>query len=97
VLDYPLGATTLTAPWVVMANLLGGDAGSSLDGDADLDRRLHMLFGRDPALKVHLYGKQVQPGRKIGHVTALGDDLGQVRRRAAEGAHYLRTGTWLDA
>jgi 5-(carboxyamino)imidazole ribonucleotide synthase len=25
VLDYPLGTTTLTAPWVVMANLLGGD------------------------------------------------------------------------
>jgi 5-(carboxyamino)imidazole ribonucleotide synthase len=25
VLDYPLGTTTATAPWVVMANLLGGD------------------------------------------------------------------------
>jgi 5-(carboxyamino)imidazole ribonucleotide synthase len=97
VLDYPLGATTLTAPWVVMANLLGGDAGDSSDGDADLDRRLHMLFGRDPALKVHLYGKQVKPGRKIGHVTALGDDLEDVRRRAQNGAHYLRTGAWLDS
>jgi 5-(carboxyamino)imidazole ribonucleotide synthase len=92
VLDYPLGATSLTAPWVVMANLLGGD-----DGDADLDRRLHMLFGRDPALKVHLYGKQVKPGRKVGHVTALGDDLELVRRRAQVGAHYLRTGLWLDS
>jgi 5-(carboxyamino)imidazole ribonucleotide synthase len=92
VLDYPLGATTLTAPWTVMANLLGGD-----DGDADLDRRLHLLMGRDPALKVHLYGKTVKPGRKIGHVTALGDDLPVVRRRAQVGAHYLRTGTWLDA
>ena len=92
VLDYPLGATTLTAPWTVMANLLGGD-----DGDADLDRRMHLLFGRDPALKVHLYGKTVKPGRKIGHVTALGDDLDDVRRRAQVGAHYLRTGTWLEA
>ncbi len=90
VLDYPLGATTQTAPWVVMANLLGGD------DDGDLDRRLHMLFGRDPALKVHLYGKTVKPGRKIGHVTALGDDLDDVRRRAQVGAHYLRTGTWLE-
>jgi 5-(carboxyamino)imidazole ribonucleotide synthase len=97
VLDYPLGATTLTAPWVVMANLLGGDAGDSSDGDADLDRRLHMLFARDPALKVHLYGKQVRPGRKIGHLTALGDDLEDVRRRARAGAHYLRTGAWLDS
>jgi 5-(carboxyamino)imidazole ribonucleotide synthase len=90
VLDYPLGATTMTAPWVVMANLLGGD-----DDDPDLDRRLHLLFGRDPAVKVHLYGKVVKPGRKIGHVTALGDDLEDVRRRAQAGAHFLRTGTWL--
>ena len=88
VLDYPMGATTTTAPWVVMANVLGGD------GEADLDRRLHMLFGRDPALKVHLYGKQVRPGRKIGHVTALGDDLDDVRRRARVGADYLRSGQW---
>ena len=90
VLDYPLGATGMTAPWVVMANLLGGE------GEPDLDRRLHMLCGRDPALKVHLYGKGVRPGRKIGHVTALGDDLADVRRRAAEGAHYLRSGAWLS-
>jgi 5-(carboxyamino)imidazole ribonucleotide synthase len=91
VLDYPLGDTSLTARWTVMANLLGGD-----DGHADLDRRLHMLFAKDPALKVHLYGKQVKPGRKIGHLTALGDDLEAVRRRAQVGAHYLRTGTWLS-
>jgi 5-(carboxyamino)imidazole ribonucleotide synthase len=88
VLDYPMGATQLTAPWVVMANLLGGE------GEPDLDRRLHMLMGRDPAVKVHLYGKQVKPGRKIGHVTALGDDLADVRRRAREGAAYLRDGVW---
>jgi 5-(carboxyamino)imidazole ribonucleotide synthase len=88
VLDYPLGATTLTAPHVVMANLLGGE------GEPDLDRRLHMIFARDPALKVHLYGKQVRPGRKIGHVTALGDDLTETRDRARAGAHYLRTGSW---
>ncbi|MGB8651243.1 MAG: 5-(carboxyamino)imidazole ribonucleotide synthase [Mycobacteriales bacterium] len=88
VLDYPLGATTLTAPHVVMANLLGSE------GDPELDRRLHMLFARDPALKVHLYGKQVRPGRKIGHVTALGEDLAETRERARNGAHYLRTGSW---
>jgi 5-(carboxyamino)imidazole ribonucleotide synthase len=94
VLDYPLGTTTMTAPWVVMANLLGGDSEGGT-ADPDLDRRLHLLYGRDPAIKVHLYGKVVKPGRKIGHVTALGDDLDDVRRRAQAGAHYLRTGTWL--
>jgi 5-(carboxyamino)imidazole ribonucleotide synthase len=87
VLDYPLGATQLTAPWVVMANVLGGLE----DG---LDERLHMLMARDPALKVHLYGKEIRPGRKIGHVTALGEDLDDVRRRAREGADYLRSGVW---
>jgi 5-(carboxyamino)imidazole ribonucleotide synthase len=90
VLDYPLGATQLTAPWVVMANVLGGL-------EEGLDERLHMLFARDPALKIHLYGKEIRPGRKIGHVTALGEDLDDVRRRAAEGAHYLRTGEWLQS
>ena len=97
VLDYPLGATALTARWTVMANLLGGDDGAGDVQGGDLDRRLHLLFGKDPAVKVHLYGKQVKPGRKIGHVTALGDDLDDVRRRAQDGAHYLRTGTWLHS
>src|SRR6476469_5327365 len=89
VLDYPLGATQQTAPVVVMANVLGGLA----DG---LDERLHLVFASDPALKVHLYGKQVRPGRKTGHVTALGDDVDDVRRRAREGADYLRSGQWPD-
>ena len=89
VLDWPMGSTERTAPWVVMANVLGGE------GEPDLDRRLHMLFGRDPGLKVHLYGKQVRPGRKIGHVTALGDDLEQTRHRAREGAAHLADGRWV--
>jgi len=88
VLDYPMGVTTATAPWVVMANVLGGA------GEPDLDHRLHLLFGRDPGLKVHLYGKQIRPGRKIGHVTALGDDLPDVRARARAGADFLASGAW---
>ena len=91
VLDWPMGETTMTAPVVVMANLLGGE-----DDEPDLDRRVHMLFGRDPGLKVHLYGKALRPGRKVGHVTALGTDLDAVRQRARTGAHYLRTGLWLE-
>jgi 5-(carboxyamino)imidazole ribonucleotide synthase len=90
VLDYPLGTTALTAPVVVMANLLGGD------DDPELDKRLHLLFAHDPAIKVHLYGKEVRPGRKIGHVTALGQDVEDTRSRAQVGAHYLRTGQWLN-
>jgi 5-(carboxyamino)imidazole ribonucleotide synthase len=87
VLDYPMGDTTLTAPVVVMANVIGGEpTGMSLD------ERLHHMFASEPAAKVHLYGKQARPGRKIGHVTALGDDLEKVRASAARAARWLREG-----
>jgi 5-(carboxyamino)imidazole ribonucleotide synthase len=88
VLDYPLGETTMTAPVVVMANVLGGEPGG-----LGLDERLHHLFAADPGARVHLYGKATRPGRKIGHVTVLGDDLGSVRARAAAAARWLREGT----
>jgi 5-(carboxyamino)imidazole ribonucleotide synthase len=87
VLDYPMGDTGLTAPAVVMANVLGG-----AEGGMSIDERLHHMFADDPAIKVHLYGKQVRPGRKIGHVTALGDDLASVRERAARAARWLQEG-----
>ncbi|KXK61666.1 5-(carboxyamino)imidazole ribonucleotide synthase [Micromonospora rosaria] len=88
VLDYPMGDTALTAPVVVMANVLGG-----APGGISIDERLHHLFAAEPGAKVHLYGKQVRPGRKIGHVTVLGDDLADVRARAARAARWLRDGT----
>jgi phosphoribosylaminoimidazole carboxylase (NCAIR synthetase) len=86
VLDLPLGAPTATAPHVVMANVLGGD-------DPDLHGRLVHVMAADPGVKVHLYGKAVRPGRKIGHVTALGDDVEDLRDRARRAASYLRHGT----
>ncbi|WP_428961830.1 5-(carboxyamino)imidazole ribonucleotide synthase [Micromonospora fluostatini] len=88
VLDYPMGDTALTAPVVVMANVLGG-----APGGISIDERLHHLFAAEPGAKVHLYGKQARPGRKIGHVTVLGDDLADVRARAARAARWLRDGT----
>jgi 5-(carboxyamino)imidazole ribonucleotide synthase len=87
VLDYPLGDTTMAAPVVVMANVLGGEPGGM-----GIDERLHHLFAAEPGVKVHLYGKAVRPGRKIGHVTALGDDLETVRAKAARAARWLREG-----
>ena len=50
-----------------------------------IDERLHHLFAADPGARVHLYGKQVRPGRKIGHVTVLGDDLDEVRGAGRRG------------
>ena len=87
VLDYPLGSTTTTAPYVVMANVLGGT-----DGGMKLDERIHHLMAAEPAVKVHLYGKAVRPGRKIGHVTALGHELARVRASAARAARWLQEG-----
>ncbi|WP_433610709.1 5-(carboxyamino)imidazole ribonucleotide synthase [Dactylosporangium sp. CA-139114] len=87
VLDYPMGDTRLTAPAVVMANVLGGEPGGM-----SIDERLHHLFAEEPGAKVHLYGKQVRPGRKIGHVTVLGDDLEDCRRRARKAARILEEG-----
>ncbi|MDT4975809.1 MAG: 5-(carboxyamino)imidazole ribonucleotide synthase [Pseudonocardiales bacterium] len=89
VLDYPLGTTTLTAPVVVMANLLGGPDDVV---PKSIDERVHHCMARWPDVKIHLYGKGMRPGRKIGHVTALGDDLAAVRSRAQAAADYLLNG-----
>jgi 5-(carboxyamino)imidazole ribonucleotide synthase len=89
VLDYPLGSPAPTAPVVVMANLLGGP--DDVVPKA-LDERVHHLMAHWPDVKIHLYGKQFRPGRKVGHVTALGADLATVRRRATEAADYLMNG-----
>ncbi len=88
VLDLPLGSPTMTAPVVVMVNLLGGD-------DPDLFKRYEHVMAHDPGVKVHFYGKQVRPGRKIGHVTAVGDDLEAVRARARHAAVHLITGEYV--
>jgi 5-(carboxyamino)imidazole ribonucleotide synthase len=92
VLDYPLGATAMTAPAVVMANVLG----AAVEPEMGMDERCHHLFARFPDVKIHLYGKAARPARKIGHVTALGDDPVAVRERAALAAAWLSTAEWAD-
>ena len=83
VLDLPLGDTRMTAPRVVMANVLGGDVDDMYSG------YLHCL-AHDPGVRIHMYGKQVRPGRKVGHVTTLGSDADDVRARAKHAAAFLR-------
>jgi 5-(carboxyamino)imidazole ribonucleotide synthase len=89
VLDYPLGVTTPTAPVTVMANLLGGPDDVLPKG---IDERVHHCLAHWPDVKIHLYGKQFRPGRKVGHVTALGAELASVRQRARAAADYLMNG-----
>ncbi len=85
VLDLPLGASTAVVPQAVMANVLGG-------ADPGVYARYTHVMAADPGVKVHLYGKAVRPGRKIGHVTVLGDDVDELRVRAGRAARYLATG-----
>jgi 5-(carboxyamino)imidazole ribonucleotide synthase len=75
VLDLPLGASEPVAPWSVMVNLLGS-------GLADPRSAYPEVMARCPRARVHLYGKQVRPGRKLGHVTVSGADLDDVRAEA---------------
>lgn len=83
VLDLPLGDTRARAPWTVMGNVLGGEY-------EELYPTYKHLMARDPGLKVHLYGKGVRPGRKIGHVNVFGDDLVGLRARARHACDYLQ-------
>ncbi|GLY52881.1 N5-carboxyaminoimidazole ribonucleotide synthase [Lentzea sp. NBRC 102530] len=92
VLDYPLGRTDLMAPAVVMANVLGAAEPPAMGPD----ERVHHLFARFPDAHVHLYGKEERPGRKVGHVTFLGNDMTEVRERARLAADWLSTGVWSD-
>jgi 5-(carboxyamino)imidazole ribonucleotide synthase len=85
VMDLPLGSPAQRSRWTVMVNILGGDpeAGRLYDGYP------HAL-ARDPRLRVHLYGKELRPGRKVGHVNAYGDDLEDCLERARHAAAWFR-------
>lgn len=85
VLDLPLGAAEARAPHCVMVNVLGG-------GNPDLYPACRAVLRRDPGLRLHMYGKDVRPGRKVGHVTVYGDDLESLLARAHRAADRLSGG-----
>jgi len=82
VLDLPLGDPASRAPWTVMANVLAGE-------HEELYSAYRHVMARDPGAKVHLYGKGVRPGRKIGHVNVSSRSLDDARERATHAAGYL--------
>lgn len=85
VLDLPLGPTTPHAAWSVMVNVLGGEV-------QDLEAQRAVVLEAFPHAKVHLYGKGVKPGRKVGHVTVVGADLDTVLDDARRAAALLQDG-----
>jgi 5-(carboxyamino)imidazole ribonucleotide synthase len=76
VLDLPLGDTQVLAPVVATENILG-----PVDGSNPQDRLPSALAVR--GANVHFYGKGARPGRKLGHVTVLGEDRDETRQRAS--------------
>lgn len=83
VLDLPLGSTAILAPASVMVNVIGGPASGSMADRYAAALRSH------PDVKVHSYAKSARPGRKVGHVTAIGDEIDEVAYRArAAAAHF---------
>jgi 5-(carboxyamino)imidazole ribonucleotide synthase len=82
ILDLPLGSTALRSKFAVMGNVLGGEK-------SDMYRPYLHLMARTPNLKFHQYGKEVKPGRKIGHVTMCGENLLQLQQEVAHAVDYM--------
>lgn len=82
ILDLPLGDPTMVAPYAVMGNILGGEK-------TDMYRPYLHLMARNPDLKFHQYRKDVRPGRKIGHVNAIGKDLVELRECIEHAVAYM--------
>lgn len=83
ILDLPLGDTAMRAPHAVMVNILGGPA------EGTLGERLPDALAAHPSAKVHTYGKDPRPGRKVGHVNVAGDDLDTVVYEARAAAAFF--------
>jgi len=83
VLDWHLGETRVRERYTVMVNILGSRLADPRDG-------LPEMYRQFPHAKAHVYGKQVRPGRKLGHVTVTGNDIDSCRRDAHAAAAILR-------
>jgi 5-(carboxyamino)imidazole ribonucleotide synthase len=82
ILDLPLGSPAMNHQYAVMGNVLGGDK-------SDMYRPYLHLMARTPSLHFHQYKKDVRPGRKIGHVTACGDDLLHLTQEVQHARDYM--------
>jgi 5-(carboxyamino)imidazole ribonucleotide synthase len=84
VLGLPLGSAELVAPAAVMVNLLG-----TRNGPARAEGLSAALMV--PGAHVHIYGKLAsRVGRKMGHITALGNTLAEAETRARQAADALQ-------
>ncbi|MFM1779027.1 MAG: hypothetical protein RIS51_172 [Actinomycetota bacterium] len=84
VLDLPLGETALVAEHAVMLNLLGVD-----DSNTFVERYQHAMTIA-PNTKFHSYEKSARKGRKMGHLTIVGNDLESMLKEIRS-AHQVLT------
>lgn len=86
VLGWPLGSAAMRAPAAAMVNLLGAAKGS---GAPHGIASALAVTGAHP----HVYGKATSsPGRKMGHVTALGPTIEEALGAAQRAASLIRFG-----
>jgi 5-(carboxyamino)imidazole ribonucleotide synthase len=86
VLGWPLGSTAMRTPAAVMVNLLGAAKGTGQPRGIEAALQI-------PGAHIHVYGKTTSsPGRKMGHITALGDTIDQALERAQRAAAAIRFG-----
>ena len=78
----PLGDVATTTTCAVMVNVVGAERPGSLDAALEVEGAF-----------VHDYGKSWRPGRKLGHVTVVGDDAHGAHVTAWEGARAYGTRT----
>jgi 5-(carboxyamino)imidazole ribonucleotide synthase len=83
ILDWPLGDVRPRARVTVMVNVIGGPS-------TDLAPAVPKALAAAPNASIHLYGKGERPGRKLGHVTVLGDDLVEARDTARRAVAILQ-------
>jgi 5-(carboxyamino)imidazole ribonucleotide synthase len=86
VLDLPLGSTDSVAPHSVMINLLG------VDDSNDFVRTYPIALNAHPSAKFHTYGKSARKGRKMGHITVIGNDANAVLAEAKAAASVCLQG-----
>ena len=69
-----------------------------------MHERMDQVWRRFPAAKIHMYGKDWRPRRKIGHVNlslpadhpATDEAVAQLRREARLAADFLVAAEWSD-
>lgn len=82
----PLGSGDMIAGGACMVNLLGERSGSGVP--QDVNRCLS-----NPNVRLHLYNKKTsRSGRKMGHITALGNNPREAYERAKTAADMLEWG-----